>query len=65
MQKFGEMFLATYKDSTHQAKLANCGTPGIWVSYAQNHPAGTYQILNPKQKKYLDLGCDFPTKVLR
>ena len=38
MQKFGEMCIATFKDNTHWAKLANCGTPGIWVGYAENHP---------------------------
>ena len=31
MQKFGEMCIATYMDKTHWAKLANCGTPDIWV----------------------------------
>ena len=51
MQKFGEMCITTFKDNTHWAKLANRGTPGIRVSYAENHPAGTYQIFNPKNKK--------------
>ena len=50
MQKFGEMCIATFKNNTHQAKLANQGTPGIWVGYAKNHPTGTYQIFNPKTK---------------
>ena len=53
MQKFGEIFIATFKDNIHQAKLANCGTPSIWVGYIKNHPAGTYQIFNPKTKKII------------
>ena len=53
MQKFGEICIATYRDNTHQAKLANQCTPGIWVSYAEGHPIGTYQILNPKTKKII------------
>ena len=32
MKKFGEMCITTYKDNTHWAKLANQGTPGIWVT---------------------------------
>ena len=51
MQKFGEMYITTYKDNTHQAKLDNHGTPSLWVGYAENHPTGTYQIFNPKTKK--------------
>ena len=51
MQKFGEMCIAIYRDNTHQAKLANQGTPGIWVSYAGGHPTGTYWVFNPKTKK--------------
>ena len=50
MQKFGEMCIATYKDNTHRAKLANHRTPGIWVGYAENHPTGTYWVFNPKTK---------------
>ena len=53
MQKFGEMCIASFKDNTHQAKLANRGTPGIWVGYAENHPACTYRIFNPKTKKII------------
>ena len=53
MQKFGEMCITTNKDNTHQVKLANHGTPGIWVSYAENHPAVTYRIFNPKTKKII------------
>ena len=50
MQKIGEMFIATFKDNTHQAKLAKQGTLRIWVGYAENHPTSTYQIFNPKKK---------------
>ena len=51
MQKFCEMCISTYKDNTHWAKLANFGTSGIWVGYAENCPASIYQIFNPKMKK--------------
>ena len=51
MQKFDEMCFATFKHNTHWAKLANQGTPGVWVGYAKNHPTGIYQIFNPKTKK--------------
>ena len=53
MQKIGEMCIATFKDNTHRAKLANCGTSGIWVGYANNHPTGTYHIFNPKTKRII------------
>ena len=65
MQKFVEMCITTFKDNTHQGKLANQGTPGIWVYYAKIHPTGTYRIFNPKTKaKYFDPGCDFSSKVI-
>ena len=51
MQKFGEMCITMYRNNTHQAKLANHGSPGIQVSYADGHPTGTYQVFNPKTKK--------------
>ena len=53
MQKFGEMCISTFKDNTHWAKLANKGTPRIWVGYAENHPTGTNWIFNPKTKKII------------
>ena len=53
VQKFGEMCVATVKDNTNLAKLANRGTPGIWVGYAENHPTGTYRIFNPKTKRII------------
>ena len=63
MQKFGEMCTTTFKDNTHQAKLANQGTPGIWVGYAKNHPTGTYWIFNPKTKRIiLTRDVTFPKK---
>ena len=53
MQKFGEMCIAAFKDNTHWAKLATCGTPRMWVGYAKNHPAGTCQIFNPQTEKII------------
>ena len=53
MQKCGEMCISTNRDNTHQAKLANCGTPGIQVSYADGHPTGTYWVFNPKTTKII------------
>ena len=53
MQNFGEMCNATYRDNTHQAKLANQGTPGIWVGYAKGHLTSKYQVFNPKTKKII------------
>ena len=53
MQNFGEMCITTYRDNTYQAKLANFGTPGIWVGYAEGHSTGTYQVFNPKMKKII------------
>ena len=50
---FGEMSITTYKDNTQQAKLANRGTPGIWVDYAEGHPTSTHQVFNPKTKKVI------------
>ena len=47
MQNFDEMCTTTYKDNTHQAKLANCGISGIWVGYAENYLTSTYKIFNP------------------
>ena len=64
MQKFGEMCVDTLMDNTHQAKLANQGSPGIWVGYTKNHPTSTYQIFNPKTKNYFDPGHDFSSKVI-
>ena len=51
MQKFGEMCIATYKDNNHWAKLANCGTPGIWVGYAKNYPLVHTGFSTQKPKK--------------
>ena len=51
MQKFGKMWIATYRDNSSQAKLANIGIPDILVGYADCHP--TYQVFNPKTKKII------------
>ena len=53
MQKFGEICITTYRDNTPWAKLANRGTPGIWVVYAECHPTSTFQVFNPKTKKII------------
>ena len=53
MHKFGEMCIDTFKDNTHWAKLANQGTPCIWVGYTENHPTGTHRIFNPKTKRII------------
>ena len=42
---------APYRNKTHQAKLANCGAPGIQVDNDYGQPTGTYGVLNPKTKK--------------
>ena len=47
------MKCATSRTRTIIIRLANHGTPGIWVVYTENHPAGTYQIFNPKTKKVI------------
>ena len=47
------MCIPTYRNNTHQAKLANCGSPVIWVGYADGHPTGTYQIFSSKAKKII------------
>ena len=51
MQKISEMCVATYRDNTHQAKLANHATLGICVSYADDHLTSTYWVLKPKTKR--------------
>ena len=53
MQKFCEMCITTYSNSTHQDKLANWSTTGMWVGYTDGHPNGTYQVFNPKTKKII------------
>ena len=45
MQKFGEVCITTHMHNLLQAKLGICGTPGIWVDFAEGHPVGTYQEL--------------------
>ena len=53
MQKFDEMHITTYRDNIYQARLANQGTPGFWVGYAEGHLTGMYQDFNPKSKKII------------
>ena len=53
MQKFDEMCITTYRDDMQQAKLANQGTPGIWVSYIESHPTCAYWAFNPKTKQII------------
>ena len=64
MQKIGEMCITTYRDDTNQEKLANQGTSGIWVGYAESHPTGTCQAFNPKKKVCFDQGHNFSTEVI-
>ena len=53
MQKFGEICVTTHRVSSYCAKLANRGTPGIWVGYADGHLTGTYRVFCPKIKKII------------
>ena len=48
--KVGEICIITYKDNANWAKLVNCGILGIWLGYAENHPTGTYRIVNLQKK---------------
>ena len=60
------MCITTYRNNTHLAKFANIGTPGKWVSYADNHTTGTYQVFNTQDKiDYFDPRCDFSTEVIQ
>ena len=58
MTKNGRMCITTCRDSTE-------GTTGIWVGYADGNPIGTYQVFNPKRKKYFDPRCDFSMEVIQ
>ena len=51
VQKFGEMYITTYWDNLHWAKLTNCDTLGLWVGIAEGHPVGTYCRYDPKTKR--------------
>ena len=57
LPKFGEMCVITYCNKTHQAKLANHGTTGIWLGYVGEHPVGTFQVMSSKTRK-INLTCD-------
>ena len=52
VQKFDEMCITTNCGISHQAKLANCDTPCIWVGFAEGPPVGTYHMHNPMTKSY-------------
>ena len=41
-----------YASQSHQAKLINCGTPGIWVGFGDDPWVGTYHVLNLKTRKF-------------
>ena len=53
MQKIGGMCIATYRDNTHWAKLANHGTWGFWVGYADGHPTSSCWVYNTKTKNII------------
>ena len=65
MQKFSEMCITTYRDLTHQATLANCGTMDIWVGYSDD--SHQYMLgFQPQDKKdYFNLRCDFSTGAIQ
>ena len=62
VQKFGDICITTYRDSTHQGKLANHDTSGIWVGYVEGHPTNTYWVFNPKTKNILTSNVTFLQK---
>ena len=45
------MCITIYWDNSHQAKLANWGTPGIWVSFAEGQSVDASHVYNPKTMK--------------
>ena len=47
------MCVITQWNKFHHAKLANHGTPGIWLGYTDDHPTSAYQVFNPKAKKII------------
>jgi hypothetical protein len=50
---FGEVGVVTTKDKIH-AKLANHGTPCIFVGYAENHSKDVYRMLNLETKTIIN-----------
>ena len=42
------MCIMTNHFNSHYAKLANQGTAGIWVGFADGYPVGTYHVLITK-----------------
>ena len=51
IQIFVKMCIATYKDNSHWAILANCSTFSFWVGYAEGHPTVHTKFSTPKQKR--------------
>ena len=51
MQRFGETCMMTNCDDLHHAKLANQGTTRSWMGFTDEHPVGTYPVLNLKNQK--------------
>ena len=50
-------------DDSHNAKLANGGTLGIWVGFAEGHPIDSYHVLNHKTHEIkLTKGINFLDK---
>ena len=50
VQNFGEMYITTQQDNSHQAKLVHYVTPHIWGHYADSHPV-VHHIFNHKTRK--------------
>ena len=59
VQRFGEICMMTYHDNSHQTKLANKGTQGIWVGLADGHSVSTYSMFNPKAPKLAQKNVTF------
>ena len=45
------MYIMTYYDNQHRAKLSSEGTAGILAGFAVGHPVITNRVLNLKCKK--------------
>ena len=56
------MFITTYQDNSHQNKLANQGTLGMWVGLQKVIQSGHTMCTTPRLKQYFNQGCDFPTE---
>ena len=47
------MFITMYQYNSWQTKLANEGSPSIWVGFAEGHLVGTYCVYSLKTKKVI------------